>query len=89
MFSFFEVVLKYIAGQINSVQLTLARFAIGFLFLLPLALYALKKRGKRLDVKTLGYFALLGFTGIALIVAGSLCAIIPGMIEAKRAPQTI
>lgn len=66
MFSSFEVVLKFIAGQINSVQLTLARFSIGFLFLLPLALRTLKKRGKHLDGKTLGYFALLGLTGIAL-----------------------
>ena len=66
MFSSFEVVLKYIAGHINSVQLTLARFTIGFLFLLPLALHTLKKRGKRLDGRTLGYFALLGLTGIAL-----------------------
>lgn len=66
MFSSFEVVLKYIAGDINSVQLTFSRFFIGFLFLLPLALRTLKKRGKRLDGKTLAYFALLGFTGIAL-----------------------
>ena len=66
MFSSFEVVLKYIAGQINSVQLTLARFTIGFLFLLPLAIHTLKKRGKHLDGKTLSYFALLGLTGIAL-----------------------
>lgn len=66
MFSSFEVVLKYIAGQINSVQLTLARFTIGFFFLLPLALHTLKKRGKHLNAKTLGYFALLGLTGIAL-----------------------
>ncbi|MGI5963048.1 MAG: DMT family transporter [Lawsonibacter sp.] len=66
MFSSFEVVLKYIAGQINSVQLTLARFSIGFLFLLPLALHTLKKRGQHLSSKTLGYFALLGLTGIAL-----------------------
>ena len=66
MFSSFEVVLKFIAGQINSVQLTLARFSIGFLFLLPLALHTLKKRQKHLDTKTLGYFALLGLTGIAL-----------------------
>lgn len=66
MFSSFEVVLKFIAGQINSVQLTFSRFAIGFLFLLPLALYTLKKREKRLDAKTLAYFALLGLTGIAV-----------------------
>ena len=66
MFTSFEVVLKFIAGQINSVQLTLTRFSIGFLFLLPLALHTLKKRGKRLNAKTLASFALLGLTGIAL-----------------------
>ena len=66
MFTSFEVVLKYIAGQINSVQLTLCRFSIGFLFLLPVALYTLRKRGKRLDAGSLAYFALLGLTGIAL-----------------------
>ena len=41
MFSSFEVVLKFIAGQINSVQLTLTRFAIGFIFLLPVAIHTL------------------------------------------------
>ena len=66
MFTSFEVVLKYIAGQINSVQLTLCRFSIGFLFLLPVALYTLKKRKKRLDTKSVAYFALLGLVGIAL-----------------------
>lgn len=66
MFSSFEVVLKYIAGQINPVQLTLARFAIGFVFLLPLALRTLKKRNKRLDARSMGAFFLLGLTGIAL-----------------------
>ena len=30
MFTSFEVVLKFIAGQINPVQLTLCRFSIGF-----------------------------------------------------------
>lgn len=45
MFTSFEVVLKFIAGQINPVQLTLCRFAIGFVFLLPVALHNLKKRG--------------------------------------------
>ena len=66
MFSTFEVALKYIAGQVNSVQLTLCRFTIGFLFLLPLALHTLKKRGKTLDRQTLAYFALLGLLGIAV-----------------------
>lgn len=66
MFTSFEVVLKFIAGQINSVQLTLCRFSIGFLFLLPVALETLKKRGKRLDRRSVAYFALLGLVGIAL-----------------------
>ncbi len=66
MFTSFEVVLKFIAGQINPVQLTLCRFVIGFVCLLPVALHNLKKRGKRLDGKSMAYFALLGFVGIAL-----------------------
>ena len=39
MFTSYEVVLRYIAGQINSMQLTLCRFSVGFLILLPCLLY--------------------------------------------------
>ena len=53
------------AGQINSMQLTLCRFSVGFLILLPLALRTLKRRGKRLDGR-MARFALLGLLGIAL-----------------------
>lgn len=66
MFSTYEVAVKFIAGQINSMQLTLCRFSIGFLFLLPLALPTLKQRGKQLDCRTLAAFSLLGLTGSAL-----------------------
>ena len=66
MFSTFEVALKYIAGEINSVQLTFARFFIGFLFLAPLAWRTLKKRGLSLDRRSVAYFALLGLVGIAI-----------------------
>lgn len=66
MFTSYEVVLKFIAGQINSVQLTLCRFFIGFLFLLPVALSTLKLRGKRLDGGSMAFFILLGLTGVAL-----------------------
>lgn len=66
MFTSYEVILKYIAGQINSVQLTLCRFTIGFFFLLPLAVHTLNKRNKKLDAKCVAYFALLGLLGIAL-----------------------
>lgn len=65
-FSSMEVMLKFIAGEINPIQLTFTRFAIGFLFLAPVALYTLKKRGKKLDRASLGYFALLGLVGIAI-----------------------
>ena len=66
MFTSFEVVLKFIAGQINPVQLTLCRFSIGFLFLLPVALHTLRKREQWLDRGSMAYFALLGLIGIAL-----------------------
>ena len=65
-FSSMEVVLKLIAGEVNPVQLTLARFSIGFVFLAPVAVYTLKKRSKRLDRKSVAYFALLGLIGIAI-----------------------
>ena len=65
-FGTFEVVLKFIAGQINPIQLTFTRFFLGFLVLLPMAISTLKKRGKRLDGKTMGYFAFLGLIGIAI-----------------------
>lgn len=66
MFTSYEVVLKFIAGEINSVQLTLCRFFIGFLFLLPIALRTLKKRGNQLDSGSMAIFFLLGLIGIAL-----------------------
>ncbi len=66
MFTSYEVVLKFISGQLNSMQLTLCRFAVGFVILLPLALHTLNKRGERLDGKSLAHFALLGLLGIAL-----------------------
>lgn len=65
-FSSMEVVLKLIAGEVNPVQLTLARFSIGFVFLAPVAVYTLKKRSKRLDRKSVAYFALHGLIGIAI-----------------------
>ena len=66
MFTSYEVVLKFISGQLNSMHLTLCRFSVGFIILLPLALHTLKKRGERLDGKSMVHFALLGLLGIAL-----------------------
>lgn len=66
MFSTMEVALKFIMGEVNSVQLTFSRFFIGFLFLAPLAWRTLKKRGLSLDRRSVAYFALLGLVGIAI-----------------------
>ncbi len=67
MFSSFEVVLKYIAGQLNPIQLTFIRFIIGFLFLFPLAFKGIEKKGPlpRWGKRSL-HFALLGLIGISL-----------------------
>ena len=67
-FSSLEVSLKFIAGEINSIQLTLTRFAIGALILAPLAIRTLKQRGEKLDKGSCAYFALLGFVGITLLM---------------------
>ena len=66
MFSTMEVALKFIMGEVNSVQLTFSRFFIGFLFLAPLAWRTLKKRGLSLDRRSVAYFSLLGLVGIAI-----------------------
>lgn len=66
LFSSFEVVLKYIAGQINPIQLTFTRFMVGFLFLLPFAVREMRRRGLRLNRRELPYFAMLGLFGISL-----------------------
>lgn len=66
LFSSMEVALKLIAGQFNPIQINFSRFLIGGLVLIPFAIRELKKRGLKLDAKTLGSFALLGLMGIAV-----------------------
>ena len=46
MFSSMEVMLKFIVGELNVIQLSLIRFTLGGIFLLPMALNTLKKRGE-------------------------------------------
>ena len=63
----YEVVLRYIAGQINSMQLTLCRFSVGFLILLPPGSADPGSAGE--SAWTAGAWpvsALLGLLGIAL-----------------------
>lgn len=49
LWSGFEAVLKLIAGQFNSIQITFSRILVGGLILLPLAVRELKKRTLRPD----------------------------------------
>lgn len=63
-FSTMEVALKDIAGQFNPVQITMTRFLVGGVALLPFALRALRRRGARLSGQDAAHFAWLGFLGI-------------------------
>lgn len=61
-----EIALKEIAGDFNPVQLTMTRFLVGGIFLIPFAARTLKKRGVKISVKDVRFFALLGLLGIAV-----------------------
>ncbi|AQR94831.1 DMT family transporter [Clostridium saccharoperbutylacetonicum] len=63
IFSTMEIVLKFISGVFNPIQLTFTRFFIGGLFLIPFALNALHKKHSSISTKDLRYFAFLGFLG--------------------------
>lgn len=61
LFSTMEIALKISSSSFNPIQMTFLRFLIGSLVLITPAVSALKKRGIRLHIKDLGYFALTGF----------------------------
>lgn len=68
IFSTMEVVLKMpaVSGVFHPMQITMERFVVGGLCLIPVAAYTLKKRGIKLTKADLGYFALTGFMNIPL-----------------------
>lgn len=66
LFSTMEIALKSIAGQFHPIQLTLIRFFIGGIFLLPFALSTLKKKQVSIDKQSILYFALLGLMGVVI-----------------------
>lgn len=66
LFSTMEIALKEIAGDFNPMQLTMTRFLVGGVFLIPFAASAMKKRGVHIEAKDLRFFALLGLLGIAV-----------------------
>ena len=57
-FSTMEISLKLVAGNFNSIQMTVSRFFVGSLVLLPFAIKHLKAIEVKLEKKT--YFYLLG-----------------------------
>lgn len=68
IFSTMEVLLKLpaVSGAFHPMQITMERFVVGGICLLPLALRALKKLGYRLRRKDLAFFALTGLFNIPL-----------------------
>ena len=66
LFSTMEIVLKTVSNNFNPIQLTLERFFIGGLVLLPLAIKSLKKREVSITKEDVKQFTLLGFIGVVV-----------------------
>ena len=68
IFSTMEVVLKLpaVAGAFHPIQITMERFLVGGLCLIPVAAHTLKKKGVRLTAHDLRYFAMTGFLNVCL-----------------------
>lgn len=68
IFSTLEVFLKLpaVAGAFHPLQITVERFIVGGLCLLPLALRSLRKLHYRLTRKDLAFFALIGLLNVPL-----------------------
>lgn len=68
IFSTMEVILKLpaVAVSFHPIQITMERFLVGGLCLLPLVVRHLKKKGIRLSRRDLAFFALTGLVNIPL-----------------------
>lgn len=66
IFSTIEIILKFISGEFNPIQLTFTRFFIGGLFLIPFAINELQKKHSSILIRDLCYFAFLGLLGIVV-----------------------
>mgnify|MGYP005953665599 CR=1 FL=1 len=68
IFSTMEVVLKLpaVSGAFHPMQITMERFLVGGLCLIPIAAHTLKKRGVKLTKADLRCFALTGFCNVPL-----------------------
>ena len=61
IFSTMEVVLKTVGGVFAPMQITVLRFAVGGLLLIPFAINSIKSNGAKLHRSDIGFFALSGF----------------------------
>ena len=61
IFSFVEVALKRTTGMFHPLQITVLRFCVGGIVLLPLARRSIRSRGTALTARDFGFFAALGF----------------------------
>lgn len=76
LFSTVEIALKTVSNQFNPIQMNFTRFFIGGLILLPISLYFLNKKGIKLNVKSILYFAFLGFVVVVMSMTFFQLAII-------------
>jgi len=66
MFSTMEVVLKLAANHLDAFQLTLVRFAIGGLFLLPFAIIEIRRNHTVISLKDFLYLSAMGILCICI-----------------------
>ncbi len=66
LFSTMEIALKSISGQFHPIQLTLTRFFIGGLFLLPFAISTIRKKQLKIERESFLSFAFLGLMGVVI-----------------------
>ncbi|MEG1256243.1 DMT family transporter [Clostridium sp.] len=66
LFSTMEIVLKTISNDFNPIQLTLSRFLIGGIILLPFAIKTIKNKKVKFNLSDLKYFSLLGFICVVI-----------------------
>ena len=80
IFSTMEVILKLpaVEGAFHPMQITLGRFLIGGLFLLPVAAWALYRKQRKLTAKDLGAFAITGLFCVPLAMVFYQLALVSG-----------
>ena len=80
IFSTMEVILKLpaVEGAFHPMQITLGRFLIGGLFLLPVAAWALHRKQRKLTAKDLRAFAITGLFCVPLAMVFYQLALVSG-----------